>query len=92
VIDPAKAGPVTFHLYILTPEGAQEAVPEVDATMTQQAGGIGDLPVPLTLAGPGHFVAYGFVVPIRGTWTVQVKVRTNAIDEYFATPFDVHVR
>ena len=91
-IDPAKAGPVAFHVYVLTADGAQLDVPEVIATMSQASNGINGLGVPLARAGTGHFVAYGFEVPIRGTWTVQIKVRTTAIDEYSATPFTVHIR
>jgi copper transport protein len=91
-IDPAKAGPLAFHVYVLTADGAQLDVPEVQATMAQPSGGITALTVPLTKAGPGHFVAYSFDVPIRGTWIVQIKIRTTEIDEYSATPFSVHIR
>jgi len=91
-IDPAKAGPLAFHVYILTADGAQLDVPEVDATMSQASAGIEGLKVPLTKAGPGHFVASGFDVPIPGTWTVNILVRTSDIDEYNAQPFTVHIR
>jgi len=92
VVDPAKAGPLAIHLYILTSAGIIDDVPEVDANMSNTAAGISGLKIPLQVAGPGHYVAYGFDVPISGTWTINVTVRTDNIDEYFADPITVHIR
>jgi copper transport protein len=92
VIDPAKAGPLTVHMYILSASGSLLDVPEVAATMSDSAAGVSGLKVPLLNAGPGHFVAYGFDVPIRGTWVLNVTVRVDDIDEYNAQPIVVHVR
>jgi copper transport protein len=92
VVDPAKAGPLAIHLYILTSDGVIENVPEVDATMSDTAAGINGLKIPLQQAGPGHFLVYRFDVPIAGTWTINVTVRTDALDEYFSDPIIVHVR
>ncbi len=91
-IDPAKAGPLAFHVYVLSAAGAQLDVPEVQAAMSQPAVGIDGLEVPLAKAGPGHFNVYGFDVPVRGAWSVTLRVRVNDIDEYVAAPFTVHVR
>lgn len=91
-IDPAKAGPLAFHVYVLSADGAQLDVPEVQAAMSQPAVGIDGLEVPLAKAGPGHFNVYGFDVPVRGAWSVRLRVRVNDIDEYVAAPFTVHVR
>jgi copper transport protein len=84
VVDPAKAGPLAIHVYVLSPTGTELNVPEVDAQLGDPAAGITDVPVPLILAGPGHFAAYGFDVPIRGTWDLIVRVRVDSIDEYVA--------
>jgi len=92
VVDPAKAGPLAVHLYILTSAGIIDNVPEVDATMSDTGAGINGLKLPLQQAGPGHFLVYGFDVPIAGTWTINVTVRTDAIDEYFSDPIVVHIR
>jgi copper transport protein len=92
VVDPAKAGPLAVHLYILTSAGLIDDVPEVDATMSNPGAGITGLKVPVQLAGPGHYVAYGFDVPLPGTWTIVVTVRTDAIDEYFTEPISVRIR
>ena len=91
VVDPAKAGPIALHLYVLTPDGAQADVPEVTATMSDAAAGISGLTIPLSHAGPGHFLTNGFTVPIRGTWTILTTVRTDAIDEYQAQPVTVAI-
>ena len=92
VVDPAKAGPLALHLYILTSAGLIDDVPEVNASMSNAAAGISGLKVPIQPAGPGHYVAYGFDVPIAGTWTINVVVRTDNIDDYFADPITVHIR
>jgi copper transport protein len=92
VIDPAKAGPLTVHMYILSASGSLLDVPEVAATMSDSTAGVSGLKVPLLNAGPGHFVAYGFEVPIRGTWVLNVTVRVDDIDEYNAQPIVVHIR
>lgn len=40
----------------------------------------------------GHFLANGLDVPIRGTWVLQVVVRTTSIDEFDAQPVNVPIR
>lgn len=91
-VDPAKAGPLTVHLYVLSSEGAQLDVPEVLATLSLPTSGIDPITVPLHRAGPGHFSAYGLDVPIRGAWRLEVRVRTTDIDELAADPITVHIR
>jgi copper transport protein len=92
VVDPAKAGPLVVHMYILGAAGTPINVPEVTARMSNDNAGISGLKVPLVNAGPGHFVAYGFNVPIRGTWILNVTVRVDDIDEYTAQPVTVRIR
>jgi copper transport protein len=92
VVDPARAGLLAVHTYILTTDGAQVDVPEVRATFTLPSAGIDPVPVPLRQAGIGHFLAYGVDVPIRGKWTLQVVVRTTNIDEVNAEPITVPIR
>ena len=71
---------------------ADLTVPEIDATLNQPAAGISGLPVKLENAGPGHFLSYGLNIPLAGTWTLEVTVRTNAVDEYYANPVAIHIR
>jgi copper transport protein len=91
IVDPTRAGPVSIHLYTLSPDGAQIDVPEVDATFSLPSAGINDLTVPLQKAGPGHYLAYGFDIPLRGTWKLRMSVRTTDIDKFDAAPVTVHV-
>jgi copper transport protein len=84
-VDPAKAGPVAVHVYTLTPEGEQVPVEELTATMTPGDGNIGPIDVPLVPAGPGHYSAYGFDLPLPGTWKLAVTARLTDIDEVTAT-------
>jgi copper transport protein len=92
VIDPAKAGPVTIHLYTLSADGAQLDVPEITAGFSLASAGISGLKVPLQKAGPGHFIASNFDIPLKGTWTLQMTVRTTSIDEFNADPVTVDIR
>jgi copper transport protein len=77
LVEPTRPGPVEIHLYTLSPAGAQIDVPEIDAIMSLPSAGISDLKVPLQKTGPGHFLAYGFDIPLRGTWKLQMTVRTH---------------
>ena len=80
-VDPAKAGPADFHLYTLSPQGGQQEVQELNATLTLPSEEVGPLKVPLTRAGPGHFSAYDFALPLRGEWKLEVKALLSDIDE-----------
>jgi copper transport protein len=91
IVDPTRAGPVSIHLYTLSPAGAQIDVPEVDATFSLPSAGIDDLTVPLQKAGPGHYLAYDFDIPLRGAWKLQMDVRTTDIDKFAAAPVTVHI-
>ena len=92
VVDPAKAGPVAIHLYTLSADGAQLDVPDVTATLSLPAAGVTNLAVPLQKGGTGHFLVAGFQVPLRGTWTLNITVRTTAFDEFNAAPIKVRMR
>ena len=50
VVDPAKAGPLAVHLFILTSAGIIDDVPEVDATMSDTGSGINGLKLQLNTA------------------------------------------
>lgn len=90
-VDPAKAGPVELHLYTLTPAGVIAEVEELTLRLSLPDRDIGPLEVPLEVAGPGHFAAYDFDIPIPGQWRLSVTVRTSDIDQETATA-DVRIR
>ncbi|HEV7887747.1 MAG TPA: CopD family protein, partial [Acidimicrobiales bacterium] len=83
-VDPAKQGPATIHLYTLSPTGQVAEVQEATVQLRLPEKGVGPLDVPLQRAGPGHFAAYGFDIPLSGPWRFDVSVRTTDIDVYRA--------
>ncbi len=80
-VDPAKTGPAAFHLYTLSPQGGQQEVQDLTATLTLPSQDVGPLAVPVSRAGPGHFSAYNFTIPLRGEWKLEVKALLSEIDE-----------
>ena len=80
-IDPAKAGPADLHLYTLSPTGGVQEIEELTANLTLPSDEVGPLSVPVQRAGPGHFSAYDFTIPLRGEWMLEVKVLLSDIDE-----------
>lgn len=81
IVDPAKVGPDTIHVYILGANGQQEAVPEVDMALSLPARQLGPLTVKLDNTGPGHYTGSNATIPFAGAWQVIVTVRTTAVDE-----------
>jgi copper transport protein len=73
-----------LHLYLFGKNQRPTNPPEVDATVTLADQVLGPLPITLSKAGPGHLVG-SVAVPIKGTWTLTITVRTSAIDEYVVT-------
>jgi copper transport protein len=80
-LDPAKAGPTDLHVYTLTPIGQQLEVQELTARLTLESEDVGPLTVPVERAGPGHFSAFDFNLPLRGDWTLEIKALISDIDE-----------
>ena len=80
-VDPAKAGPAAFHIYTLSPQGAQQEVQDLTATLTLPSQDVGPLSIPVQRAGPAHFSAYNFTIPLRGDWKLEVKALLTDIDE-----------
>ena len=50
-------------------------------TLTLPSRDVGPLAVPVQRAGPGHFVASNFNIPLQGQWTLEVKALLSDIDE-----------
>jgi copper transport protein len=90
-LDPAKAGSTALHVYTLTPSGAVKEVAELTASFRLPDRDVGPLKVNLQRAGPGHFSAYGFDIPLRGTWQLEVVARLTEFDQV-RTSADIPVR
>jgi copper transport protein len=92
IIDPARVGPKNqFHFYVLGRTGQPVGIPELDAAISLRSDDIGPISLPLALAGPGHYIDSNSDIPLAGTWTLKLTVRTSPIDEQevFAA-FSVH--
>jgi copper transport protein len=80
-VDPARAGRNQVVLNVRDERGINQNVPEVQAQLQLPEAGIDTLPVTLTRTGPGRFVADGVDIPVPGTWTLDVRVRTTEFDQ-----------
>jgi copper transport protein len=80
-VDPARTGNNQIVLNVRDERGINRNVPEVRAQLQLPESGIDPLPVSLARTGPGQFVADDVVVPIAGTWTLGLHVRTTEFDE-----------
>jgi copper transport protein len=86
-LDPAQVGANELHLYLMDPRsGAQvDTAKEVDVSASLPAKGIGAIRTQATKAGPGHYVANGLTLGVRGDWQLTVTVRVSDFDEYAKT-------
>jgi copper transport protein len=94
-----RSGPVAVRLATFGANGNPLAVPEIDATLSLRSSGgssppvsVAGLPLRLQSLGRGRFASVGLDVPIPGVWILNLTVRTNDIDEYYATPVAVAFR
>lgn len=70
-----------LHFSTLSPTGGQQKVQDLTATLTLPSQDVGPLAIPVQRPGPGHFSAYNFGIPLRGSWKVEVKALLSEIDE-----------
>jgi copper transport protein len=80
---PAKQGPNVTDVYLVQRDGRLLDPPEVHARLKPPSStkDLGPLPVDITAAEPGHYVATAMTVPNPGHWTLELSVRTSDIDE-----------
>ncbi len=82
-VDPARVGRNQLHLYLFNADdGSQfDAAREVTATATLPSKQIGPLPVELSKAGPGHFVAPDLRLGVPGAWELSIAVRLSRFEQ-----------
>jgi copper transport protein len=73
LVDPARVGKNDLHVTALTATGNPTTVLEMEVNLTQPERDIAPVDVPLRRLGPGHYVANGFDIPIRGEWQLIVN-------------------
>jgi copper transport protein len=84
-IVPTGTRVLDVHFYLFGSDGTPLPAQEMDASMTLPAQQTGPITIPLTDIDGTHFLATGVQLPYAGTWTLGLKVRTSAIDEYDTT-------
>ena len=71
------------------------AVPEVDANFSLLGtanGAVDNLGVQLRSDGNGRFSSVALDIPIPGRWELNLTVRTDEVDEYYANPVTIRFR
>ncbi|WP_107440163.1 copper resistance CopC family protein [Streptomyces sp. 142MFCol3.1] len=79
-MSPAGVGENTVQAVVLGPDGGISTVPELRLTFTLAAQKVGPIDAELTDRG-GYWGTDGVTLPIAGTWTMKVTVRTTDIDQ-----------
>jgi copper transport protein len=80
-VSPGRAGTNEIHLYALTKAGQPKEIPEMTLKLSLPGRGIAAIPVPLEVAGPGHYQSLSFTIPIKGRWRLDVVARTTEVDQ-----------
>ena len=79
-LEPARTGLDDLHVYVLSEEGRALDALEVSASLRLPAGDTGPIKVPLVENAPGQWSAFGFPIPIAGTWKLEVAALVTEID------------
>jgi copper transport protein len=85
VVDPARVGPTSIHLYLLDASGQPFEPESVTLDLSLESADIGPLEREPFVAGPGHFQLDTSDLSIAGTWTITVDARTSRFDEATAS-------
>jgi copper transport protein len=78
---PGKVGSNDVHVNTLVATGGLTTPLQLDLTLDLPSKGIAPLDVPITQAGPGHYLAAGVTIPIAGNWRVTARALLTPIDE-----------
>jgi copper transport protein len=96
IVDPAKAGLVDMHVYILTPSGGNLFAQGVTAEMSLPSKGIAPIAIPMKRGGPNHFLACKgppaqvastvtcsdkFAIPFSGKWLIVIRALRDQFNE-----------
>jgi copper transport protein len=79
-LTPSRVGENSVQAVIYGPDGGFATVPELRLTFTLESQQIGPIDAELTDKG-GYWAADGVTLPVGGTWTMKVTVRTTDIDQ-----------
>ncbi|MFD0737651.1 copper resistance CopC/CopD family protein [Planotetraspora mira] len=90
-IEPAKLGSNVADIYITGRNGSLVAVPEVSGALESRDRSVPALPVKVSAAEPGHYVANSMSIPYPGEWVLRLDIRVSDFDETpVRVPFTTH--
>jgi copper transport protein len=86
VVQPAKTGPNTIHLYFYKPKsGFPASVDAAKLSATLPSQNLGPLRIPLTKIVPSHYTTPAAVFPQPGDWQVTIEIRRGAFQSFTQT-------
>ncbi|MEU8263159.1 CopD family protein [Micromonospora sp. NPDC048999] len=80
-IEPARSGSNVADIYLTGQDGSLVAVPEIFGELQSPDRTVTALPVKISAAEPGHYVAYSMSVPFPGSWVLRLDIRVSDFDE-----------
>ncbi|MEU5563602.1 copper resistance CopC/CopD family protein [Micromonospora musae] len=80
-IEPARSGSNVADIYLTGPDGSLVAVPEISGRLESPDRDVPALPVTVTAAEPGHYVANSMSIPFPGEWVLRLDIRVSDFDE-----------
>ena len=84
VLEPGRVGENAVEALILGPDGGIATVPEIRLSFTLPSQDVGPIDGRLTDKG-GYWGTDSLILPIPGTWTMKVTIRTSDIDQVSET-------
>lgn len=79
-LGPGRVGTNSVQAVVFGPDGGIATVPEVRLTFTLRAQDVGPIDARLENKG-GYWGTDGLRLPLPGTWTMRITVRTSEIDQ-----------
>lgn len=79
-LGPGRVGTNSVQAVVFGPDGGISTVPEVRLTFTLRAQDVGPIDARLENKG-GYWGTEGLRLPLPGTWTMRITVRTTEIDQ-----------
>lgn len=90
-IEPARPGGNTADIYLTGRDGRLVPVPEISGALESRDRSVPALPVTVTAAEPGHYVAGSMSIPYPGEWALRLDIRVSDFDETrVRVPFSAH--
>ncbi|MGW1063692.1 copper resistance CopC/CopD family protein [Streptomyces aureus] len=79
-LTPGQVGENSVQAVVFGPDGGLVTVPEVRLSFTLESQKVGPIDAGITDKG-GYWTSDGLTLPLPGTWTMKVTVRTSDLDE-----------